>query len=299
MTFEQLSYFLAIVKNKTFTAAAEDLYISQSSLSKGIKALEQELDCVLFNRGNKYVELTPAGRIFNNYAKKAEQNWLKMLNDIALLSQSPVRTEVSIGVLPIIDEMKIISHITDFQKSINSENTYINLVEGEQDELVKFLSDGKIDAAIVRYDELNPETFNRVTLLKNELVAVFPSGGEYSALCGKDSVGLSELAEHPFIEFDKSSYLSRKIRNAFEANGLMPRYSYSYKRHQQILSMVNAGYGIAIIPKDLVNYEKYCNIRSAALSEPLYTTTSLVWLRNAPQNKTVTMLGEFLSGIEF
>lgn len=299
MTFEQLSYFLAIVKNKTFTAAAEDLYISQSSLSKGIKALEQELDCVLFNRGNKYVELTPAGRIFNNYAKKAEQSWRKMLNEIALLNQSPVRTEVSIGVLPIIDEMKIISHITDFQKSISSENTYINLVEGEQDELVKFLIDGKIDAAIVRYDELNPEIFNSVKLLKNELVAAFPSGSEYSALCSKDCIGLSELAEHPFIEFDKSSYLSRKIRSAFEANGLMPRYSYSYKRHNQILSMVNAGYGITIIPKDLVNYEKYCNIHSAALSEPLYTNTSLVWLRNAPQNKTVTMLGEFLSGIKF
>ena len=138
-----------------------------------------------------------------------------------------------------------------------------------------------------------------MTLLKNELVAVFPSGGEYSELCDKSSVGLSELSEHPFIEFDKSSYLSRKTRNAFEANGLMPRYSYSYKRHQQILSMVNAGYGIAIIPKDLVNHEKYRNIRSTALSEPLYTNTSLVWLRNAPQNKTVTMLGEFLSGIEF
>lgn len=299
MTFEQLSYFLAIVKNKTFTAAAEDLYISQSSLSKSIKALEQELDCVLFNRGNKFVELTPAGRIFNNYAKKAEQNRLKMLSDIALLGQTSVRTEVSIGVLPIIDEMKIITHITDFQTSINSSSTYINLVEGEQDELVKTLLDGKIDAAIVRYDELNPETFNSLTLLKNELVAIFPSGGEYSELCDKSSIELSKLAEHPFIEFDKSSYLSRKIRNAFEANGLMPRYSYSYKRHQQILSMVNAGYGIAIIPKDLVNHEKYRNIRSAALSEPLYTNTSLVWLRNVPQNKTVAMLGEFLSGIDF
>lgn len=299
MTFEQLSYFLAIVKNKTFTAAAEELYISQSSLSKCIKSLELELGCALFTRGNKYVELTPAGRIFNNYAKKAEQNRLKMLNDLALLGQSSRRTEVSIGVLPIIDELNIFAHITDFQNRLNDSNTYINLVEGEQDELVKNLTEGKIDAAIVRCDELNPEIFKSVTLMKNELVVICSSVDEDNMMCKTDSIDITELTDLPFIEFDKTSYLNRKIRGVFDTKGLMPKYSYSFKRHQQILSMVNAGYGISIIPKDLVNLGRFSNIHIVHLSEPIFTNTSLVWLKNAPQNETVTLLESFLSEIEF
>lgn len=54
MTIEQLQYFMAIVKHRNFSIAAEECYISQSSLSKQIKALEQELGGVeLFDRNTK------------------------------------------------------------------------------------------------------------------------------------------------------------------------------------------------------------------------------------------------------
>ena len=297
MTFEQLHYFLAIVNNKTFTAAAEELYISQSSLSKCIKSLEIELGSSLFTRGSKYVELTAAGQVFLNYAKRAEYNWASMLNELAMLRENTKLTEVTLGVLPVMDELNIIDHITDFQIRILPSQKYVNLIEGEQDEIVKRLTEGKIDAAIVRVAELNPETFNSVTFIKSELVVVCPESD--NELSKKKTVELSDLTGQPFIEFDKTSYLSRKIRSNFDSKGLVPKYTYSFKRHQQILSMVNAGFGIAMIPGDLVTDDKYTNIHVARLAEPLFTDIALVWLKSAPQNDTVLQLAAFFSELKF
>ena len=67
MTLSQIMYFLAVVKYKTFTQASDELYISQSSLSKQIKALELELGHTLFNREAKENTLTAEGERFLVY----------------------------------------------------------------------------------------------------------------------------------------------------------------------------------------------------------------------------------------
>ena len=70
MTFEQLSYFIAIVENDTFFDAACEMNISQSSLSKQIMKLEKELDLTLFDRTTRSATLTQAGEFFYNEAKQ-------------------------------------------------------------------------------------------------------------------------------------------------------------------------------------------------------------------------------------
>jgi len=293
MTFEQLRYFLAIVQYKTFTAAADELYISQSSLSKSIKALENELGCELFSRGSKNVELTTEGQAFYNYAKKAELNRLNMLNELSFLKRNVRCKEVNLGVLPVMEELRILDFITDFQNRLLNSNTYVNLVEGDQDDLIKQLNDGKLDAAIIRTDELNMDIYSSKPFLKNELVAVCSKNNpEFRSY---DSISLSCFANYPFIEFDKSSFLQRKVRKLFESSGVLPYYTFSYKRHQQILSMVNANYGVAIIPYDLIDSSRYPDIQIHHLEYPVYTTTSIVWRKDSPVNETVNLLVDFFA----
>lgn len=64
MTFEQLDYFIEIVKHKTFFDAAESLHISQSSLSKQIIKLEKELDVQLFDRSKRTATSDGCGSVF-------------------------------------------------------------------------------------------------------------------------------------------------------------------------------------------------------------------------------------------
>lgn len=80
MNLNQLKYFLAIVKTGSFSNAADDMYISQSSMSKQIKALETELGVDLFKREHSKVYLTEIGAEFAKYAEMT----IKQHNDMLL-----------------------------------------------------------------------------------------------------------------------------------------------------------------------------------------------------------------------
>jgi DNA-binding transcriptional LysR family regulator len=70
MTLQQLTYFLAAANNKSFSAAADSLLLSQPSLSEQIRRLEAELGVALFTRAGRGVELTEAGRLFQPHAER-------------------------------------------------------------------------------------------------------------------------------------------------------------------------------------------------------------------------------------
>lgn len=84
MTFEQLTYFIATVESATFFDAAETLHITQSSLSKQIKKMEEELGTPLWDRSKRRAILTPAGRVFyleaQKLCKQYHETLLKMKN---------------------------------------------------------------------------------------------------------------------------------------------------------------------------------------------------------------------------
>lgn len=68
MDFRQLESFISIAKNKSFSKAAKELYLTQPTISNHMQNLEKELKTTLINRSNKQIELTKAGEIFYTYA---------------------------------------------------------------------------------------------------------------------------------------------------------------------------------------------------------------------------------------
>ena len=81
MTTHQLQSFLAIVEKKSFTAAADSLYISQSALSQQIRQLEQQLGFSLFDRSTRQVTLTDAGRSFYQNSLKMSEILLHAISE--------------------------------------------------------------------------------------------------------------------------------------------------------------------------------------------------------------------------
>lgn len=154
MTINQIMCFLAVVKYKTFTQASEELYISQSSLSKQIKSLEQELDCPLFFRNNKLTSLTTEGELFLTYAENFSENYHRLMAALNSLRHKESKQAITLGVLPIIGEYNIHKHIALFQNLVSPSDSYINLIEGSQEELLNLLQAKKIDSAIIRTDSI-------------------------------------------------------------------------------------------------------------------------------------------------
>ena len=84
MQIEQLKYFISIIEHQTYLQAAEVLNISQSSLSKKIIALENELDIILFDRSKRSIVLTEAGKVFYEESQKMILCYEEMLHTIHL-----------------------------------------------------------------------------------------------------------------------------------------------------------------------------------------------------------------------
>jgi len=78
MNFKQLEAFLWVAELQSFTKAARQLYISQPAISFQIKALEEDLQAPLFQRGDKKVMLTEAGRVLYPEAKKMLRHYQKI-----------------------------------------------------------------------------------------------------------------------------------------------------------------------------------------------------------------------------
>ena len=173
MTLSQIMYFLAVVKYKTFTQASDELYISQSSLSKQIKALELELGHTLFNRAKENT-LTAEGERFLVYANKFSKDYAAMMSDLNQMNGDSYKSPLVLGVLPIINEYNLNDDIVLFQKLIASSNSYVNLLEREQEELVNMLQFRQIDAAIIRMDSLDLSKYEYITYMEEPLVIIYP-----------------------------------------------------------------------------------------------------------------------------
>lgn len=290
MTLSQIMYFLAVVKYKTFTQASDELYISQSSLSKQIKALELELGHTLFNREAKENTLTAEGERFLVYANKFSKDYAAMMSDLNQMNGDSYKSPLVLGVLPIINEYNLNDDIVLFQKLIASSNSYVNLLEREQEELVNMLQFRQIAAAIIRMDSLDLSKYEYITYMEEPLVIIYPDQMEE---LNKEYVTLEELADYPIICFDKSSSLHRTIKHLFHERGLYPKFSYIFKHHEQILSMVNANFGVAVIPGNLVSTSMFPNIRVTHFKKPVTSKICLVRPKNVPITEPLNLLFQY------
>ena len=115
MDFHHLKYFVEVADQKSFSKAARNLHISQSAISRTIKALEDELGVVLFMRNAKSVELTDGGTIFLTHAKRVVFMFEHLKTDFEnefRLEQGSIR----IGIPPITDAPIFAQLLGEFKK---------------------------------------------------------------------------------------------------------------------------------------------------------------------------------------
>ena len=104
MDFHHLKYFVEVADQKSFSKAARNLHISQSAISRTIKALEDELGVVLFMRNAKSVELTDGGTIFLTHAKRVVFMFEHLKTDFEnefRLEQGSIRIGIQEGLIDI------------------------------------------------------------------------------------------------------------------------------------------------------------------------------------------------------
>ncbi|MPW25737.1 LysR family transcriptional regulator [Alkalibaculum sp. M08DMB] len=245
MDFNQLRYFLALTKYKYFTETANELHLSQSSLSKQIKALEKELNYKLIERTMKGCELTEEGIIFKKFALDIMKRHNILVNKLEEVSSKSSNT-INIGTMPIMSEYKICDEISCFMSEHLNYNINIIELPNVQD-LVKLMENGELNLVFIGERLLNKEEFLEIPLIKDRLVFIVSSKSELSKF---DKISLSKIKFETLILLDKitglTDFLLPYLRSA-------PKIMSGYTNSNTILSLVRDNVGVSIIWKNLLN----------------------------------------------
>jgi LysR family transcriptional regulator, transcription activator of glutamate synthase operon len=272
MEIKQVRYFLAIVEGGSFSSAADGLYISQSSLSKQMIALEKELGCQLFDRSKRKIALTEAGRIFSRHAGPLYDNYKRLLSDLVEFSSE---TTLSIASIPVIAQYGITDYIARFRSAYPG--VPLVLEEREGATILPALNDEQYDLAFVRDNYLDAEQYGWVKIFSDQMVVLVSRNHPLSQ---RTQLSLTELANENFILFDKGTVVHELSVAACRQVGFEPRVFYASLRVESILSLVASNVGIALMMRRISDYHRHPEIVSIPLVETISSNLVIAYLKN-------------------
>lgn len=207
MNIVQLNYFITLANEKKFTNAATKLYITQPTLSQQIKALEDEVGQELFIRTHKEVSMTPAGKVFYDYAIEAIKQWDICKDKLNNISKD-ASGNLSIGLFWTFGY----NHIDELLKKFKNHYPNINLhlsVDGSSLLIDKVISK-QLDCAFITGCYLPDDkefTFlsnhlNFTLLMESPLICL---ANEHSPLAKKSSVTFNDFDNEPIVYISQVS----------------------------------------------------------------------------------------------
>jgi len=272
--------FLALAEHKNFSTAADSIYISQSALSKHIKAIENELGVVLFIRNSTKAELTDAGNVYLEYALNIRKFTHELRYKLEKVGMPPCNLHLSIGTIPCLAESGVMQALMDFQEKYS--NYSIEIFESDQCQLMKHLSQKEIDAAICRLDLLSVAEYETVSLVTDEMVLIcsknqfpFEQGSEID-LTGFKLENVYTIAKESDI-----FRLTKKQLNDIDFKGELAG---TFPRHMMVLSYIAQKGGCAILPKQLVNLQMFPQLTYYCIRNAIKTQIGLVKLSSSNEN---------------
>ncbi len=286
MEIKQVLYFLSIVTTGSFSAAADELYITQSSISKQILALEKELEVSLFDRSNRKISLTQAGETFLRHARNLNTDYQTLLADLSKYKTTP---NFSIIAIPVIAQYGITTHLAQFKSAHPKLN--FTLDEREAAAILPALNNHQYDLAFIRDYTLDGETYSFLKIARDQLQVLVSKNHR---LAGRQSVALAELADENFIMFDKGTLVHELTVDACRQAGFEPRIFYASLRVESILGLVGSNSGIALMMEKIFTYHQPREVIAIPLQENIESNLVLAWLKNKQLTQPARIFIEFM-----
>ncbi|MPN01040.1 HTH-type transcriptional regulator GltC [bioreactor metagenome] len=277
--------FIKTVEYGSFTKAAEILNYSQSGISRMINDLEKEWNVILLERSRAGVRLTSDGTKLLPYAKGVCEEYQKLqmqVNELNGLQSGLIR----IGTFSSVATHWLPSIIKEFQKDYP--NIDYELLLGDYTEIETWILEGRVDCGFLRLP--THTELETIFLEQDKLLAILPEG---HPLTEYDKVPVATLCEYPFMLLEKGA--KAEISEIFDRCGLSPKTHFTTWDDYAVMSMVESGLGISILPELILKRVPY-RIVVKELDVPAYRKIGLA-LRS---KKTVSLaVAKFLDYLTY
>jgi LysR family transcriptional regulator, transcription activator of glutamate synthase operon len=247
MELRQLRSAVTIARRLSFTAAAEELAVAQPALSQQIAALERELGVRLFDRTNRRVALTDAGRAFVSRAER-------IIGDLDAAAQEMsayaggLRGRVVVGTYQSFAEYTLPKLLGRFHAE--HPGIEVALREGMADALLAAMHSGTLDVFVGDVSASSLPAFRTEPLYEDELVIAVAARHR---LASRASVRIDDLRDEAFVIFRPGSTMTHRLNQLARDAGFAPRVAFESEDSLTVRSLVAEGLGVALYPRALGN----------------------------------------------
>ncbi len=258
--------FCKIIECGSFTRAAESMGYTQAAVSQMIRSLENEYSLTLLTRTRKGVKITREGSQLYPLIRQfisVHRDIQEKVDEINGLESGELR----IGTFSSMSQRLLPGLMSDFSKKYPKINFVLS--QGDNTTLPEWIKAGLVDLGFV-YPEA-ASGLNCMPILKDEYLAVLPNEHRFTA---KDSVSLEEMAGEPLIVVEEGGI--NTVVNAFDRAGLSPRIKFRLQDDYTILSMVEKGIGVSILPTMLLDRAPY-KVKTLPITEPVCRTVGITF----------------------
>ena len=244
MDFHHLKYFTEVADKKSFSKAARTLHISQSAISRTIKALEDELGVVLFMRNAKAVELTDAGAIFLTHAKRVVFMFEHLKTDFENEFKLEQGT-VLIGLPPITGAPVFANLLGAFKQEYPK--IELDLYEHGSKKVGISVQEGLIDLGIV-CTQPKEKDFESFFLDQDPMNVIIHRDNPLSK---EKTIPLKKLANESLVLYRDDFNLHDEIITNCKKIGFQPKIVFETSQRDLMIQTVVANLGIALLPSRL------------------------------------------------
>lgn len=285
MELRTLEYFMAIKREGNMLKAAKYLHLTQPTLSRQIKDLENELGTTLIKRSARNTKLTEEGILFSERVESILELINKSKKEI-LSNSDQIAGEINIGAAEISSIKSFFKILHKLQS--NYKNIIFNITSGDQDDVYRDLDSGIIDFGIV-FGNINDEKYNKYKITTNVKWGIlFKKDNKYSKL---KSISTKELLKLPLI-VSRQIYKRNPLNILPEKLNIIGTYNLLYNASL----MAEMGIGYVLCLSDIINTSGKSNLCFVPTSNQFKFNLNVIWKKQTIYSKPVLKLIEYLKG---
>ena len=282
MDFRQLRYALSVSKERSFTGAAKRLNISQSAVSEQVKLLEEEIGFELFHRTSRGIESTDRGRTFL-YESERVMGDLLSLTDTARRLRGALSDTLMIGMGSGMAQIFIPRMFADLKRDLPG--VRLEIMTAPTKNIFNELHEERIDAGIAI--ESNPDRlpagliFDRLVDAEMALI----THPKHALARSKQPIDIGRLLAEPFIMSELTVGYGQVVFSLFTDLGIRPNILAVVDDIETMKMIVQAGGGIAIVPRACAENEVALGLLKALAIAPARNVSLSLFRRHEPLSR--------------
>lgn len=294
MEFNQLESFINVVKYKSFSEAAKNIYLTQPTISNNIKKLEKELQTTLLDRKSKTITLTDSGKLFYKYA--IELINLRDQSKFSIMKQSDaMEGEIQINTSSIPEEYILPYIIKDFTEIYP--NITFSVRNKDSKDIVDDILNGKENFGIVGA-KYNSRMLDYIDFYEDELVLAVPFNSSYPT-SDDESISIDSLFSEKFIFRNKGSGTRLLIEKGLSHKNISLddlNIVSLIDSNKMIKKMIELELGVSFVSKISIQNEFHLKTIKPVTVKDLNLKRSFYFVshRNRTLSPLVTMFKDFL-----